>query len=78
VRLGLCYLYIPDIQRLTLADEEGSYQPRGDVPWCIHCTVVQVGQAPCVCIQGLIFVHHFPLIMVCLTWLNSMGLIAFK
>lgn len=72
------YLHIPDVKRLTLADEERPDESWGDVSRGVHSAVIQVGQAPRVRVQRLVFHNHFPLIAVRLSWLNGVGLIAWK
>lgn len=72
------YLHTPDVEGLTLADEDLSDQSRGDVPRCVHCTVVQSCQTSRVCFRRLVLVDHSPYIGVCLTWLNSMRLVAWQ
>lgn len=72
------YLHIPGIERLALADENWTNQSRGDVSWRVHCAVIYTSQTARVSVQGLVLVHHFPNVGVCLAWQDTVRLVALK
>lgn len=72
------YLHVPDIEGLTLADEDRSDQPRGDVARRVHCAVVHPRQAAGVSLQRLVLLPHPPHVGVRLTRLNAVRLVAWR
>lgn len=72
------YLSIPGIEGLSLAYENRSNQSWGNVPRCVHCTVIYSSQTARVPVQRLVLVDHSPYIGVCLTWRDTVRLVALK